>query len=60
MAEAMRQRVPPLRTRRSPLLDTCGTGGGDSHGQSKFTSRPPVAIVTASGGVAVASTGNRR
>ena len=27
MAEAVRRRVPPIRSRRSPLLDTCGTGG---------------------------------
>ena len=58
MAEAMRLRVPPLRTRRSPLLDTCGTGGGDSGG-SKFNISTTVAIVTASCGVAVAKHGNR-
>jgi len=59
MAQAMRSRVPPLRTRRSPLLDTCGTGGGDSAGQSKFNISTTVAIVTASCGVAVAKHGNR-
>ena len=57
MAQAMRDRVPPLRTRRSPLLDTCGTGGGDSG--SKFNISTTVAIVTASCGVAVAKHGNR-
>ncbi len=57
MAEAMRLRVPPLRTRRSPLLDTCGTGGGDSG--SKFNISTTVAILTASCGVAVAKHGNR-
>jgi anthranilate phosphoribosyltransferase len=30
MAEAMRRRVPPIRTRRHPLLDTCGTGGDNA------------------------------
>jgi anthranilate phosphoribosyltransferase len=59
MAQAMRDRVPPLRTRRSPLLDTCGTGGGDSAGQAKFNISTTVAIVTASCGVAVAKHGNR-
>ena len=57
MAQAMRDRVPPLRTRRSPLLDTCGTGGGDAG--SKFNVSTTVAIVTASCGVAVAKHGNR-
>ncbi len=59
MAQAMRQRVPPLRTRRSPLLDTCGTGGGDAGAGSKFNISTTVAIVTASCGVAVAKHGNR-
>lgn len=57
MAQAMRNRVPPLRTRRSPLLDTCGTGGGDAG--SKFNISTTVAIVTASCGIAVAKHGNR-
>ena len=59
MAQAMRVRVPPLRTRRSPLLDTCGTGGGDGGAGSKFNISTTVAIVTASCGVAVAKHGNR-
>jgi anthranilate phosphoribosyltransferase len=57
MAEAMRMRVPPLHTRRAPLLDTCGTGGGDAG--SKFNISTTVAILTASCGVAVAKHGNR-
>jgi anthranilate phosphoribosyltransferase len=56
MAEAMRKRVAPIRTRRSPLIDTCGTGG-DSAGT--FNISTTVAIVTASCGVAVAKHGNR-
>jgi anthranilate phosphoribosyltransferase len=56
MASAMRGRVPPIRTRRSPLLDTCGTGG-DSSGT--FNISTTVALVTAACGVAVAKHGNR-
>jgi anthranilate phosphoribosyltransferase len=59
MAEAMRLRVPPMRTRRAPLIDTCGTGGSDIAGGSKFNISTTVAIVTASCGVAVAKHGNR-
>jgi anthranilate phosphoribosyltransferase len=56
MAEAMRQRVAPIRTRRHPLIDTCGTGG-DSAGT--FNISTTVALLTASCGVAVAKHGNR-
>ena len=56
MAEAMRARVPPIRTRRSPLLDTCGTGGDNA---GTFNISTTVAIVTAACGVAVAKHGNR-
>ncbi|MBI5168771.1 MAG: anthranilate phosphoribosyltransferase [Candidatus Eisenbacteria bacterium] len=55
-AEAMRQRVPPLHSKRSPLLDTCGTGG-DNAGTINISTT--VAIVVASCGVAVAKHGNR-
>jgi anthranilate phosphoribosyltransferase len=56
MAEAMRARVSPLRTRRAPLIDTCGTGGDNA---GTFNISTTVAIVTASCGVAVAKHGNR-
>ncbi len=56
MAEAMRQRVAPILTRRGPLLDTCGTGGDNA---GTFNISTTVAIVTASCGVAVAKHGNR-
>jgi len=56
MAGAMRQRVPPIRSRRSPLIDTCGTGGDNAN---TFNISTTVAIVTAACGVAVAKHGNR-
>jgi anthranilate phosphoribosyltransferase len=56
MAEALRHRVSPIVTRRSPLLDTCGTGGDYA---GTFNISTTVAIVTASCGVAVAKHGNR-
>ena len=56
MAEAMRRRVPPIRTKRSPLLDTCGTGGDNA---GTFNISTTTAIVVASCGVAVAKHGNR-
>jgi len=56
MAQAMRGRVPPIRTARSPLIDTCGTGGDNA---GTFNISTTVALVTASCGVAVAKHGNR-
>jgi anthranilate phosphoribosyltransferase len=56
MASAMRSRVPPIRTARSPLIDTCGTGGDNA---GTFNISTTVALVTASCGVAVAKHGNR-
>ncbi len=56
MAEALRSRISPIRTRRTPLLDTCGTGGDNA---GTFNISTTVAIVVASCGVAVAKHGNR-
>jgi anthranilate phosphoribosyltransferase len=56
MAAAMRDVVPPIRSRRSPLLDTCGTGGDNA---GTFNISTTVALVTSSCGVAVAKHGNR-
>ena len=55
MAEAVRRRVPPIRSRRSPLLDTCGTGGDNA---GTFNISTTTAIVVAACGVAVAKHGN--
>jgi anthranilate phosphoribosyltransferase len=56
MASAMRGRVPPIRTAKSPLIDTCGTGGDNA---GTFNISTTTAIVAASCGVAVAKHGNR-
>jgi len=56
LAEALRALVPPLHTKRSPLLDTCGTGGDNA---GTFNISTTAAIVVAACGVAVAKHGNR-
>jgi len=55
-AETMRAWVDPVRSVRSPLLDTCGTGGDQSGTYNVSTA---VALVAAGAGVAVAKHGNR-
>jgi anthranilate phosphoribosyltransferase len=55
-ALALRQRMTPIRTRRSGLLDTCGTGGD---GSQTFNISTAAALVAAAAGVAVAKHGNR-
>ena len=56
-ARALRERVRPLSTRRSGLLDTCGTGGD---ALSTVNISTATAIVTAACGVGVAKHSNRR
>jgi anthranilate phosphoribosyltransferase len=55
-ALAMRRHMTPIHTRRTGLLDTCGTGGD---GSGTFNISTAAAIVTAAAGVPVAKHGNR-
>jgi anthranilate phosphoribosyltransferase len=56
-ATAMRGHMRKLRTSRTGLIDTCGTGGVGSH---LFNVSTTAAIVTAAAGVPVAKHGNRK
>jgi anthranilate phosphoribosyltransferase len=55
-ARAMRSRMTPICTRRTGVIDTCGTGGDAS---KTFNISTAAAIVTAAVGVPVAKHGNR-
>src|SRR4029078_9923309 len=55
-ALAMRRHMTPIRSHHAEVLDTCGTGGGDS---KMFNVSTTAAIVAAAAGVAVAKHGNR-
>lgn len=55
-ALAMRRHMTPIRSQRTELLDTCGTGGDAS---GTFNVSTAAAIVTAAAGVPVAKHGNR-
>jgi anthranilate phosphoribosyltransferase len=55
-ALAMRRKMTPIRTSRTVVLDTCGTGGDRS---GTFNISTAAALVTAAAGVAVAKHGNR-
>lgn len=55
-ARALRQRMTPIRTRRTGVIDTCGTGGD---GSGTFNVSTAAAIVAAAAGLPVAKHGNR-
>jgi anthranilate phosphoribosyltransferase len=55
-AEVMREKATPIRTRRHPVIDTCGTGGD---GSGTFNISTTVAFVAAGAGLCVAKHGNR-
>ena len=55
-AASLRRHMTPIRTQRTGLLDTCGTGGDRS---GTFNISTAAALVTAAAGVPVAKHGNR-
>jgi len=55
-AEAVRARALTVKIKRTPLIDTCGTGGD---GAGTFNISTTVAFIAAGAGAAVAKHGNR-
>ena len=56
-ASALRKHMNPIQTRRENVVDTCGTGGGNS---GTFNISTASAIVAAAAGASVAKHGNRK